>query len=144
MTLATVDLLARIVAARTARFSRLHRLAVDHPGRWTRHTSCQFTCLPYQHVVDVLPGAVVAPAVEVVLHRGERRKVLGQHAPLATTLGDIENRLDHPTQRGLTRPPAPVRRWQQWCNHRPLLLGRVTCIPQPFPLILRASDFSPG
>src|ERR1022692_1608995 len=66
---ASFDLLAGIEPARTPGLGGFDRLAVDH--------SCGGTCLPAigltrhhdKMVVDLLPGAVVAPPVEVPLHR---------------------------------------------------------------------------
>src|SRR5450759_18817 len=73
---ASFDLLGGIEPARTSSLGGFTRLAVDH--------SCGGTCLSavglaHHHdkmVVDLLPGAVVAPPVEVPLHRRVGRKLL--------------------------------------------------------------------
>lgn len=85
---APFDLLAGIEPARTTSLGGFNRLAVDH--------SCAGTCLPavglVRHhdkvVVDLLPSAIVAPPVEIPLHRRVGRKLRWQQPRLATALSD--------------------------------------------------------
>src|SRR5712671_100151 len=142
--LAALDLLAGVIPSRAAGFGGLDRLAVDDPGGGTRFAAHRFTRQHQQDMVDLPPQAVVAPGIEVVLHRGKGREILGQHAPLAAALGDVEDGVHHRSQRRRAPPPAPlVRRWHQRRDHRPFAIGGVACIAKPTPLILRSSDFCP-
>lgn len=144
VTLAAFDHLFSGIAARTPGFRGLHRLAVDDarsraglaPGRLAhRHQ---------QYVVDRFPGSVVAPGVEITLHRGEGRELLGQHAPLATALGDVEDRVDRRAQAGFALAPTTGGRRQVGFDEGPFRIGGVTCIAQAIALILGTRDFSPG
>src|SRR6266851_3825589 len=142
--LAALDLLAGVIPSRAAGFGGLDRLAVDDPGGGTRFAAHRFTRQHQQDMVDLPPQAVVAPGIEVVLHRGKGREILGQHAPLAAALGDVEDGVHHRSQRRRAPPPAPlVRRWHQCRDHRPFAIGGVACRAKPTPLILRSSDFCP-
>ncbi len=88
----TLDLLARVVAARPARLGGLHRLAVDDACAGFGPAACRDPHPCHQHRVDGIEQAVVAHPVEMILHRREGREVLGQLRPLATGRCDI---LDH-------------------------------------------------
>jgi hypothetical protein len=144
VSLAAFDHLFSGIATRPSGFRGLHRLAVDDargraglaPGRLAhRHQ---------QYVVDRFPGSVVAPAVEVPLHRCEGRELLGQHAPLATTLGDVEDRVDRRAQAGSALAPTTGGRRQVGFDEGPFGIGGVACIAQATALILGTRDFSPG
>ena len=102
VTLASLDLLAGTIPAGATRLGRLHRLAVDDAGRGARLARHHLASEHHQGVVDALLGAVVAPAVEVILH----------HCP--------QRRLSRPAARRLCRHIGR--------DHRPLLFGRVSCI----------------
>jgi hypothetical protein len=80
--LAPVALLRRIIAARTAAFPGLHRLAVDHRGRRAGRPSLSLPRFGVKRVMDAAPDAVLALRREVAMHRRARRELLGQHAPL--------------------------------------------------------------
>ena len=54
--------------------------------------------------VEPAPRAVVAPAVEVALHRRTRREVRGQGAPLAAGRQNIKDRIDDQAQIAGPRP----------------------------------------
>jgi transposase len=96
--LAAVDLLASVEAPNAAAFSGLDGLAVDDTGRWACLPSLLLPCRHDERVVDGAKHAHVAPGVEIVLHRGEGRKVLRQHAPLAAGRGHVEDRVHHLAQ----------------------------------------------
>src|SRR5580704_14304312 len=111
MALAPVDLLASIIAMRATHLRRLHRLAIDDPRRWAGLAPFSLARQRHQSVIDRQPRALIAPKIEVVLHRREGWKILGQHAPSAAALGDIEDRLHHAAQRGLAGSTPPRGRW---------------------------------
>src|SRR5665213_43926 len=69
MALAPLDLLARIEAARTATFCGFHGLAVDHARRGAGFAPTPFARRHDKRVVDLEPGAILCPAIEITLHR---------------------------------------------------------------------------
>src|ERR1035437_3777994 len=83
MALAALDHLFGRIAARTASLGGLDRLAVDHAGGRACLAACRFAYLHQQHMVDDPPCSIVAPSIEIPLHRRERREIRRQHAPLA-------------------------------------------------------------
>ncbi len=83
VTLAALDLLARVIAPNTTAFRGFHALAVDHPGARAGLASFQLPGRHDQVMVDALQQAVGAPVVEIALDRGRRREVVRQHRPLA-------------------------------------------------------------
>jgi hypothetical protein len=96
----------------------------------------------HQPGIDPLPGAVVAPAVEIALRRA-RRILTRQGAPLAAGPQEIEDGVDDGPQVALARPPEPTPRRQERRNLRPLPGSRVACIAQLVTAILLPSGFSP-
>src|SRR5208282_2003362 len=93
--------------------------------------------------IDPMPSAVVAPAVEIALHRRAWREVLGQGAPLAAGGENVEDRLDDRSQIALARAPKPASRRQQRRDLGPFLIRRSACIAQSVTPILPPSGFSP-
>src|SRR6516164_670335 len=144
MALATLDLFLRRIAASTSGLGGLHRLAVNDAGRWTRFTPIRLPHRHQQQVIDRLPQPAITPSIEITLNRAVRRKLLRQHAPLATRLGDIEDAVDHLPQQSLARSSARCGSWHMRLDDRPFLVAQVTCIAQPGALIFRARDSSPG
>ncbi len=141
--LAALDALAGIHAAWAATFRGWHALAVDDPGRGDCTAPRRLARLGHQAVVHPMPGAIVAPPIEVPLHRRARGKVLRQGAPLAAGGVHIEDRVEDRAQIPLARTPQTRRQRKQRCNHCPLLIRHVACIAQALALILNPGDFSP-
>src|SRR3546814_16237745 len=71
--LASLGLLARVVAARSAAFRGFHALAVDHAGTRTCLAACRFASDQQQRMVERQPPPVVQPQVEPAPHRRDRR-----------------------------------------------------------------------
>jgi len=69
MAFAAFHLLARVIAARAAALGGLDRLAVDDAGGRTGLAALGFARRHDQRMVDALPGAVLPPGIEIVLHR---------------------------------------------------------------------------
>lgn len=85
---ASFDLLASIEPARTTSLGGFNRLAVDHSCGGAGLPAIGLTRHHDKMVVDLLPGAVVAPSVEIPLHRRVGWKFLRQQPPLTTALSD--------------------------------------------------------
>src|SRR5216683_6433665 len=105
MAFAALDLLAGVIAARSATLGGLDRLAVDDPGRRTWLTAHRLARREQQGEVDALPNTAVAPPVKVMLHGRIRGKVMGQLAPLATRPGHVKQPVDNRPKVGLARSP---------------------------------------
>src|SRR6516165_1808867 len=81
--------------------------------------------------------------VKIALHGGERRKVLWQHPPLTTRPRDVQDRVEHAAQLGLTRSAQTFDCRHMRFDQRPLCVRQIACVPLSFSLILPTSDFSP-
>jgi len=144
MALAAFDALAGIDPTRATAFGGRGTLAVDDAGRGGLVTPDSLAGLHHQPGVEPTPGAVVAPAVEIALHRRTRREVGGQGAPLAAGGQNIKDRIDDQAQIAGARPAEPPRRRQKGFNRGPLTVRRVACVAQALAPILSASGFSPS
>jgi hypothetical protein len=60
--------------------------------------------------IDPFKWTVVPPIIKVVLHGGERRKVLRQQAPPTAGPRDVPNAVKDGSQIGLARPPQMLNR----------------------------------
>src|SRR6266704_1534449 len=94
-------------------------------GTWHRINALLVAGPGGQPGIDPGPGAVVAPAIEIALHRRARRKFTRQGAPLTPGPQQIEDGVDDRAQVALARPPEPTRGRQQRRNLRPLPRPRV-------------------
>jgi hypothetical protein len=110
MTFAALDFLAGIKAARVAGLGGLDRPAVDHASRRACLAALRLAGAQQEKVIEPQPYPSGAPGIEVALHRGLGRKILGRQTPLAAGLGQVENRIDHRTHRRRTWPAA-LRHW---------------------------------
>src|SRR5215475_7397404 len=128
MALAAFDFLGRIIAAWSAAFGGLDRLAVDDTSRGTGFAVSGLARLEQQFKIDPLEQTLVAPIVEIALHRGERRKVLWQQAPLAAGPCDIQDRVDNSAQVGFSRTAQTLNRRHIGLDHPPLCIGKVAGI----------------
>jgi site-specific DNA recombinase len=86
-----VDLLAPVVASLAADLASLDRLAVDAGGAWRRLTTGGDPHLLAEDVVDGLPGAVVAPLLEVVVDGALGGEVTGEELPLAAGFVEVDD-----------------------------------------------------
>ena len=64
VSLAALDLLAGVEAARTTRLGGFDRLAIDHPGRRAGLAPSHLARLHQQVMVDRFPPSIVPPLVE--------------------------------------------------------------------------------
>ena len=111
MSFAAFHLLAGVEAAWAAAFRGLHRLAVNHGGRWTGFAADTLAVEHDQLVAQTLPQTFVAKADEPAIGRLMRREMLGQLPPGTTAAQDIENRVQHFTHWPNTTA-ACLGRWE--------------------------------
>jgi SAM-dependent methyltransferase len=142
--LATLHLLGHIKPAWAATFRGLHTLAVDHAGRRHSLAPVRLARALHQHEIDPTPNARIAPTIEIVLNRRTRRKILGQHPPLAPTPKNVQDRTHHDPQINLARSSNLAGRRQQWSKKIPFPVPQVACIAKVIASILFAGDFSPN
>src|ERR1700733_11093789 len=138
MALAAFDALAGIDPTRAATFGGRSTLAVDDGGRRGNVAPQHLAGTRHQPGVEPTPGAVVAPAVEIALHRRTRWEVGRQGAPLAAGGQNIKDRIDDHAQIAGPRPAKPSRRRQKGFDRSPLTVRRVTCVAQALAPILSA------
>src|SRR6478735_2838544 len=123
--LATLDQLAAIKAAfEPAALDRLDGLAVQDGGGWVRIATGGPPDLCSQVVMQLLPGAVVAPATEVGPSCAPRDEVTRDHPPLSATAGHVPDGIDDGAQVG-TRPAKCVRQGQERLQDCPLCVAQV-------------------
>src|SRR4051812_49979068 len=79
-------------------------------------------------MVEGLPQAAVPPSVEVALHRGPRRKIFGEHPPLAPAGRDEQNGIHDRAQIDRARPSARPCRRQKRRKDRPFPIRHVARI----------------
>lgn len=144
MALAPLDPLARVVAARPAGLGGLHRLAVDDARCGFGLAAFRDPRACHQHCIDRVEQAAVAHPVDMILHRRERREVLGRLRPLTSRRGEVLDRVP--------QIPCPVKAWaphlrgrcQQRRDQRSFFIGAITCVTQPASVMLAPSGFGPA
>ena len=107
MTLATFDLLARVISARPATLRGFHALAVDHASAGRSLPASGQTHGHNQRMVDRAPKPAVTPSVEIALHCRDRREVSRQHPPRQSAAQHVEQSIHDRPSRPLGRFPAP-------------------------------------
>lgn len=143
MPLAALDLLARIIAARTAALGGLDALAIDDAGAGRGFTAMNLARGHQQGMVQRLPQPAVAPHVKPApdgRHRWEARR---QHPPRQATAQQIQDRFDNPPHRPSARTPDMRWWWQEGGDHRPFGVGQITWQRQARAGMKRASGIGP-
>ncbi len=111
--------------ALSARFGRLHALAIDERRCRFRIAILRAAHLLPQLIVQFLPGSVVSPFIKVVADAAGMREVMGQEAPLTPRPHEMEDRIHDFAQVHLAGPaPHPVPR-QHGGHQLPLLVRHV-------------------
>src|SRR5262245_59534138 len=104
MPLAAVNLLVRILAMRSPLLGGLDALAVDDPHAGARLPAGAAADPVAQGVVDLGPGAVVAPLVEVVVASAPWGEVMRHHPPGAAAAEDVEDAVEDLAEIDRARP----------------------------------------
>ena len=123
MTLAPVDLLARIVAAWSAGLSGLDALAVDDRGRGAGVAPDPFAICHHKRVVYPFKAPVVAPGGEPAVDRPPRRQVARHQPPRAARPHHVEYPIDDLAHRPLARPARRAGLRQVRRDDAPLCVG---------------------
>lgn len=131
MPLASVDLLAGIVASLVANFGTFDGLTVDDPRAGVTFAPFDQTHLFPQMVVNSRPQTIVLPQPEVMVDRGPWCKVVRQVAPLATGLDYIENGIDQLPQPMLARSASLAGLGQAIFNEFPFTVREVRSVSHP-------------
>ena len=143
MTLTPLCFLARIIATRAAALGRLDRLAVDDPSGGRGLPSRQHTRRRDKRIVQNVQYTAVAHLVEIVLHGRERRKLFGQHGPLAARGRDVLDRIPYRAHASPARAARFSPLGHKMLDQSPFRVGNIACITKAAPVIVRAGDFSP-
>ena len=141
VTLASLDLLACIIAARATALGGLGALAVDH--RRSRPGLAPGAPAHDQVVVQALEHAPIAQAGEPTVDGPPGREAVGQQAPRSADTQHVEDGVDHLAL--WPSPPATLttRPRQQLLQQAPLGVGQVTRISQPHATMLSRSGRGP-
>jgi Transposase DDE domain len=93
MTLAPVDLLVGVIAARALAAGTFTDLAVDHAGGRARHPADPLAVDHQRHVTDRFEQKAAHEAAEPPIDRLPRREVLRQHPPAAARPRYVADRI---------------------------------------------------
>ncbi len=125
MALAALDLLAAIIATRSAHLGGLDRLAVDDRCCRLRSAADLTAVTLTQNLGHVLPGAILAPLSIVVEDSTARRILMRQPPPLRSRAQQIKDGIDDAPQR-IGLPPC---RWMaagdEGREQRPFGIGEI-------------------
>ncbi len=141
---AALHLFAGIIAPEACNISGVGRLAVDNTSCGAGFAPGRFARRHHQMVVDPAQRAVVAPTVKIALNRRDRRKLTRQRPPLATGLGNIQDRVQHTLQVGLSRSAKPVSERHERRQCGPLRVCQTVCAGRRPPAILAPGGCIPS
>src|SRR3982751_923142 len=130
--LATGNLLATVIAARSACLGRLHGLTVDHSGGGLRFPARCCAILFAQNLVYALPFAVLAPFIEVIVYVVPGQKIVWHHAPCNAATEHIEAAIDNPTHVIVRLLPSFFAFREELCDTGPFLIFEVRRISFAF------------
>src|SRR5271166_2574651 len=125
MALAALDMLAAVVAALATHLAGLDTLAVDDHGRGVTMAIGYAPTAMIEIALNAPQHATIAPGHKILVDRAPGREILGQQAPMAAGLDQIEHGLDRSPQIGSPWPATPFGSRQQRRNQRPLLVAQI-------------------
>src|SRR6516164_8577069 len=143
LTLAPVDLLARIVTARAAGLGGLDALAVDDRGRGAGVAPDPFAICHYKRVVYPFKAPVVAPGGEPAVDRPPRRQIARHQPPRAACPHHVKYPIDDLAHRPLARPARRAGLRQVWRDDAPLCVGQIGLVSCDGAAILLSSGRRP-
>src|SRR5450631_1984277 len=125
MPLAALDLLAAVVADRTAHLRAFDGLAVDARGAGRLLTAFLRANLTPQDVDEFLPRAVLLPGDKVIPDGAFGEKVVGQIVPLTAGSSLVLDRVDHFAKIHLPRAARCLASGEEIFDQVPLLVRQV-------------------
>src|SRR5579872_5581152 len=128
MALATLDLLAAVIADGAAHLGGLDGLAVDASGAGAILPAGGLASAGPQGIDDLLPSAIALPGGEVVPGGALGHEVVGQVVPLAAGACLVEQGVDDLAQVRGAGAASRLRRRQQGFDQLPLGVGQVRMI----------------
>src|SRR5947208_3590058 len=143
MALASVDLLAGVVAAWPASFGRLHALGVDDCTRRTGLTPRPFTIEHNQCVINLREAVFVTELRKPAIDRAPRRQIARQQAPRAARSHHIEDPVDDLAHRPSAWSARGIRRRKVGPDHAPFLIGHVGLVSARLANMLLAGGWGP-
>lgn len=87
-------------------FCRLHALAIDNRCTGALLAPLLVSDAIAKGVMDLLPGSIVSPLLEIHIDGRVRRKVVREHAPSAAATRNVEDGIDHRPEICPTRPTS--------------------------------------
>src|ERR1700676_1282027 len=142
--LASLDLLASIIATGAATLRRFHGLAVNDACGRARFAPLVLARRDDERVVDRQPRPITRPRGEIPLNRRVGRKLFWKLPPLATRRSNVEQRIHQIAHIRLARASNQIRNRNERLDQRPLRVRQVACIAKAFPSIVSSSDLIPG
>ena len=144
MALAALDPLARIIPSNATAFRSFYALAIDNAGARLGVAPVGQPCGFDQLAVHLIEQTVIAPGIKIAPYRRNRRKVVGQHPPLAAGRRDVEDRVEHVAQACRAGPTCGLGRGHERRDRRPFRVGQIACVFAARTGMLAASEFGPG
>ena len=109
--LAALDPFSGVISSNPATFCGFYTLAINDPGCRMGVPVLRKARGFDQLAVHLIEQAIIAPSVEIAADGRNRRKVVGQHAPLAASRRDIEDRVEHIAQIRRSRAARSPELW---------------------------------
>ena len=109
-------------------FCRLHALAIDNRCTGALLAPLLISDAIAKGVMDLLPGPIVSPLLEVHIDRRVRGKIVREHAPSTAATQNVEDGIDHQPEVCRTRPTPRLGCRKQATNDPPFRVTDITRI----------------
>jgi hypothetical protein len=129
--LAPVDLLAGIVASLVAALRAPDALTVEDSSTGMALSPCDHPQMLSQMSVDCCQESYAFPQAKVVIDRPPRRKAFRQIAPLASGLGQVEDRIEQFPIAVLPGTSSPERLGKAVVDESPFGVGEIASVSHP-------------
>jgi hypothetical protein len=107
-------------------FCRLHALAIDNRCTGALLAPLLISDAIAKGVMDLLPGPIVSPLLEVHIDRRVRGKVVWEHAPSTAATQNVEDGIDHQPEICRTRPTSRLGCRKQATDDPPFRVTDIT------------------